>query len=139
MAGVSGRDGESWAWEAMLLVLLGLAVTGASFSSPLYLDVDQISYSLQDAIAVVGLLAVGLTLVVIVGEIDISLPATLALSNILLAQMSMHNVPLMIALPAVVCVCSAAGALNGFLVVQFRLPSLAAFPTDPDRAPMACR
>jgi rhamnose transport system permease protein len=125
MAGAGNRASESWAWEAMLLLLLAVAVLGASLSSPIYLDIDQISYSLQDAIAVVGLLAIGLTLVVIVGEIDISLPATLALGNILLAQMSMHNVPLVLALPAVVAVCSAAGALNGFLVVRFGLPSLA--------------
>jgi rhamnose transport system permease protein len=117
--------GDGWAWETMLAVLVIAAVIGASLSSPLYFSIDQISYSLQDAIAVVGLIAIGLTVVVIVGEIDISLPATLALGNILFARMSLAEVPLILALPLVLAVCSAAGALNGFLVVRFGLPSLA--------------
>lgn len=116
---------ESWGWEMMLVFLVIAAAIGASLSSPLYLDIDQISYSLQDAIAVVGLIAIGLTVVVIIGEIDISLPATLALGNILFARMSLAEVPLLLALPLVIAVCSAAGALNGFLVVRFGLPSLA--------------
>jgi rhamnose transport system permease protein len=116
---------EGWGWEATLVILLALAVIGAAWSSPIYFSIDQISYSLQDAIAVVGLLAIGLTLVVLVGEIDISVPAILALGNILFAQMSMAGVPLLVALPVVIGICAAAGALNGALVVIFGLPSLA--------------
>jgi ribose/xylose/arabinose/galactoside ABC-type transport system permease subunit len=110
-AGMSARGiASGWGWEAMLVALLIAAVIIGHVSSPLYFNVDQISYSMQDAIAVVGLIAVGLTVVVIVGEIDISLPATLALGNIMFARMSLVEVPIALALPLVLLVCGAAGA-----------------------------
>jgi rhamnose transport system permease protein len=112
-------------WEVTLFGLTLLAALWASVTSPFYLDFDQISYSLQQSIAVVGLMTLGLMSVVVVGEIDISLPAILALGNILLAQFSMLGLPLWLAFPTVLAVCCAAGLLNGILVVAFGLPSLA--------------
>jgi rhamnose transport system permease protein len=112
-------------WEWTLAVLTLLAATCASLTSPFYLSFDQISYSLQQSIAVIGLMALGLMTVVVVGEIDISLPAILALGNILFAKLSVMGVPLVLALPLVLAVGCAAGVLNGVLVVAFGLPSLA--------------
>jgi rhamnose transport system permease protein len=114
-----------WRWELVLAFLVLLAAAGASLTSPYYLSLDQITYSLQDSVGVAGLLALGLMIVVVVGEIDISLPAILALANILFAQLSPAGVPLALALPVVLLVTIAAGALNGALVVAFGLPSLA--------------
>jgi rhamnose transport system permease protein len=72
-----------------------------------------------------AVIAAGLMVIVVVGEIDISLPAILALCNILFAHFSQSGVPVWLAAPAVVAVGVAAGALNGALVVAFGLPSLA--------------
>jgi len=63
--------------------------------------------------------------IVVIGEIDISLPAILALGNILFAHFSQSGAPVWLAALAVVAVGIAAGALNGALVVAFGLPSLA--------------
>lgn len=115
----------SWRWEATLVALTLLAAAWASLASPFYLSLDQITYSLQDSVGVAGLLALGLMIVVIVGEIDISLPAILALGNILLAQAAAAGAPLATAVALVLAVATAAGALNGLLVVSFGLPSLA--------------
>jgi rhamnose transport system permease protein len=112
-------------WELTLLLLTLAAAVWASITSPFYLSFDQISYSLQQSIAVIGLMALGLTTVVVVGEIDISLPAILALGNILFAKLSVLDMPLTLALPIVLLACMAAGLLNGALVVAFGLPSLA--------------
>jgi rhamnose transport system permease protein len=114
-----------WQWEATLLVLILAAGAWATTLSPYYLYADQITYSLQQSIAVVGVLAAGLTVVIVVGEIDISIPAILTLGNILFAVMSAADVPVWLALPLVLAMGAAAGAANGFLVVAFRLPSLA--------------
>jgi rhamnose transport system permease protein len=114
-----------WQWELTLLVLIAAAVAWATTLSPYYLDPDQITYSLQQSIAVIGLLAAGMMLIIVVGEIDISLPAIMAVGNILFARMSEGNIPLWLALPLVVLMATSAGALNGLLVVSFRLPSLA--------------
>lgn len=81
--------------------------------------------SLQQSVAVVGLMALGLMPVVVVGEIDISLPAILALGNIAFARLSVAGVPIAAAVPLVVGMCAIAGLLDGVLVVAFGLPSLA--------------
>ena len=112
-------------WGTTLLALILAISAWASRISPYFLDPNQIAYSLQQAIAVVGLLALGLLPIVLVGEIDISLPAIMALGNVLFAQLSAAGVPLPEALPVVFLVTTAAGALNGALVVAFGLPSLA--------------
>ncbi len=75
--------------------------------------------------AVVGLLALGLMTVSWCGEIDISLPAILALGNILLA--ARQRAACRSGSPFRSCVLAGAlaGLVNGVLVVAFGLPSLA--------------
>jgi rhamnose transport system permease protein len=112
-------------WEATLILLLLLAGLAASLTSPFYLTADQISYSLQQSIAVVGLIALGLMAVVVIGEIDISLPAIMALGNIMFAQLSQGHVPVWLAFLIVAAACALCGLINGLLVVILGLPSLA--------------
>ncbi len=116
---------RAFAWELTLVVLILLVAGWASLTSPFYLSFDQITYSLQQSVAVVGLIALGLMAVVVVGEIDISLPAILALGNILFMQLAIAHVSVWLAVPIVLVVCALAGLLNGLLVVAFGLPSLA--------------
>lgn len=112
-------------WEATLVLLTLVCAAGAAALSPYYLDADQILYSLQQALAVAGLLAGGLVMIIVAGEIDISLPAILAMGTILFARMAEAGLPIWVAVPVVVVLGAAAGAVNGSLVVGFGLPSLA--------------
>jgi rhamnose transport system permease protein len=112
-------------WEGTLVILLVLAAFSASLTSPFYLTFDQISYSLQQSVAVVGLIALGLMAVVVIGEIDISLPAIMALGNIMFAQLSQAGFPVWLAFILVAAACALCGCLNGLLVVILGLPSLA--------------
>ncbi|HEX4766548.1 MAG TPA: ABC transporter permease [Lichenihabitans sp.] len=116
---------RAFVWELTLAVLILLAAIWASLTSPFYLSFDQITFSLQQSVAVVGLIALGLVAVVVVGEIDISLPAILALGNILFMHLAVMNCPIWLAVPLVLVVCALAGLFNGLLVVAFGLPSLA--------------
>ena len=116
---------RSWRWELTLVALTLLAGAWASMTSPFYLSADQIGYALQDSIGVAGLIAAGLMVVVVVAEIDISLPAIMALGNVLFASLALRGVPIGLALPLVLLVATTAGLLNGFLVTTFGLPSLA--------------
>ena len=63
--------------------------------------------------------------VVVLGEIDISLASTLAVGSVLFSKFSEYHVQVWVALPVVVAVCALLGALNGLLVAALRLPSLA--------------
>ena len=122
MQGVTLRR---YSWEWILAVLLGGSVVTAVLLSPLYLAFDQITYSLQQSIAIVGVLGLGFMMVIILGEIDISLPAILAIGTVLLAKLSKVGAPIWGALPIIVVVGTIARMLNGFLVSTFNLPSLA--------------
>lgn len=119
------RTPRGFGWEAMLVGLTVAVGAWAASLSPFYLDADQILYSLQQALAVAGLLAGGLTLVVVAGEIDISVPAILAMGTIVLARMAEAGAPAPLAALLVIALGTMAGAINGLLVVGFGLPSLA--------------
>jgi rhamnose transport system permease protein len=112
-------------WESFLFGLLIVAVVAASMLSPLYLDAFQILYSLQQSMAITGILAVGFMFIILVGEIDISLPALAAVATVSFAQLSVMGAPLWAAVLVMLCITTLAGLFNGLLVVTFSLPSMA--------------
>lgn len=112
-------------WEIFLFALLVVAVAAASGLSPLYLDAFQILYSLQQSMAITGILAVGFMFIILVGEIDISLPAIVAVATVSFAHLSLMGAPVWAAAILMCCVTTLAGLFNGLLVVTFSLPSMA--------------
>jgi rhamnose transport system permease protein len=120
---------QGWVWKPspweMMLAILTLAAGGWSAQlSPYYLNLGQIADSTRQFIFP-GLLALGLMVVVVLGEIDISLASTLAVGSVLFSKFSEYHVQVWVALPVVVVICGLLGALNGLLVAALRLPSLA--------------
>ncbi|MGC2786701.1 MAG: hypothetical protein WA397_23280, partial [Roseiarcus sp.] len=111
-------------WELTLVVLTLAAGAWSAHLSPYYLSLDQIAYSTRQFVFP-GILAIGLAVVVILGEIDISLASTLAFGAVLFAKFSAFGAPIWIATPLVMAACAALGALNGVLVARLGLPSLA--------------
>ena len=111
-------------WECALVVLIIAAGAWSATLSPYYLSLDQIAYSSRHFI-IPGLLALGLMVVVVVGEIDISLASTLAVGTVVASKFSAAQASIWLAAPVVVLVCSILGVLNGVLVARLHLPSLA--------------
>jgi len=111
-------------WELGLACLVVAAGIWSATLSPYYLSVDQILDSTRQFI-IPGLLALGLTIVVITGEVDISVASILAVGTVVFSKFSAYGVPLGFAVPLTVAVCSMLGALNGLLVARFGLPALA--------------
>ncbi len=120
----SARRNAIPVWELSLCILILGAGAWSAHLSPYYLDVDQIFGSTRFFI-ISGLLALGLTVVVVLGEIDISLASTLAVGTVALSKLSAAGVPVPMAAAIAVVLCGALGALNGVLVARYRLPSLA--------------
>jgi rhamnose transport system permease protein len=116
---------SAYSWEVFLFALLAAAVVTASLVSPLYLGTFQILYSLQQSVAITGILAIGFMFIVLVGEIDISLPALAAIATVSFAHLSMMGVPIWAAIPLMLCASGIGGLINGLLVVTFSLPSMA--------------
>ncbi len=102
---------------ALVLVLLFVAISGGVWASPYNLA------SVLQVTATLGIMALGEALVITSGEIDISVGSTFGFSAItylgLVSQLG-STTALIIALAAGMAI----GALNGFLVVRFRVPSL---------------
>jgi rhamnose transport system permease protein len=109
--------------ETMTLVLLVLAVFGASMLSPYFLDVSYIlrSFTLSAELAVVALV---LTMVIISGEIDLSPASNMALSACLFAFAQDAGLPMPVAVAVGLGAGLAMGAFNGLMVIVFQLPSI---------------
>lgn len=112
-------------WDAVVLLALVLvAVIGA-------LTIDGVAsprfwrFVTLEAIPIV-LIALPLTLVVITGEIDLSVASMLGLTCVVLGQLWVWGIT---SLPLLIGMClllgAALGALNGLFVTRFGLPSLA--------------
>jgi rhamnose transport system permease protein len=74
--------------------------------------------------APVLLVAVGMTLVILVGEIDISVGSQFAVCSVAAGWLAKSGVPVALLLPSVVLLGALMGAVNGALVGYLRLPSI---------------
>src|SRR5438552_18036888 len=70
------------------------------------------------------LLATGMTMVILVGQIDISVGSQFAVCTVVAGVLARSGVPLPLLLLSVVLAGAAMGALNGVLVGWLRLPSI---------------
>lgn len=111
-------------WESALIVLLlGTIVLGAHLS-PVFMRSDNFFY-LGLNVGEVAIIALPLALIVITGEIDLSVASTLGLSGTILADLTSHGLNIWASM-AVTLVCgSLLGLFNGLLVTRVGLPSLA--------------
>jgi rhamnose transport system permease protein len=74
--------------------------------------------------APVLLVAVGMTLVILVGEIDISVGSQFAVCSVAAGWLAKEGVPVALLLPSVLLLGALMGAVNGALVGYLRLPSI---------------
>jgi rhamnose transport system permease protein len=118
------RQARRVSWETILASLLAIAILGGFLSNRDFLTVDNFTNLLANFVEI-ALMALPLTLIVIANEIDLSVASMLGLSSSLLGLL--WEAKMAVPLGMVVCLFVGAlcGALNGFLIVRFRLPSLA--------------
>jgi ribose transport system permease protein len=73
-------------------------------------------------VSVVGILACGMTLVIIVGGIDLAVGSVLGLCAVVFSQLALHHgQPALIVVPIVLGVGAAAGLASGVAVARFRI------------------
>lgn len=107
-----------------IFVALLLLIIVMSFASPYFLTAANL-INLVRQISVQGILAVGMTFVLLTGGIDLSVGSVLALSGVIATSLATteHNIPLAVALLAGLAVGAACGIFNGVLVARFRVPA----------------
>ena len=70
------------------------------------------------------LLAIGMTLVILIGEIDISIGSQFAVASVVAGYLSKTGMPMPVLFLALIAVGGLMGAVNGVLVGWFKLPSI---------------
>ena len=111
-------------WESALVVLLiATLILGSQLSAAFMQPVNFFYMGLN--FGEVAIMALPLALIVITGEIDLSVASILGLSGAVLAVLYSHGWPIFVAMGAALVVGAVAGAFNGLLVTRVGLPSLA--------------
>ncbi|MGB3537087.1 MAG: ABC transporter permease [Mesorhizobium sp.] len=112
-----------FSWEALLVVVAIAIFAANSFASPYFLDpwsLSDLTFNFTEK----GLIALAMALLIIAGEIDLSVAAIIALASTLMGmavQMGVGTPGLVLIGLAVGLAC---GAFNGILVTGFGLPSI---------------
>jgi rhamnose transport system permease protein len=110
-------------WEVLLLVILLVLVWVGARLSGVFLSPQNFS-NLTVAEMEIAIIAVPMTLIIIAGEIDLSVESMAGLSSAVLGFLWAAGVPLTLGIPAVLVMGVLGGVLNGVLVTRAGLPSL---------------
>ncbi len=111
-------------WEALLVLLLLIGVVIGSVLSPYFLSSFNLEDALPSNIMEIAIMALPMTLIIIAGEIDLSVASLLGLTSVVLGLLWQSGHPLWLAIGVALLVGLAAGSLNGLLVTKLALPSL---------------
>lgn len=104
-----------------LLALVAACVFFASRSDR-FLTADNLSIVLQQ-VMVVGVIAIGQTLVILTAGVDLSCGTVMALGGIVMTKAAVdHQLPVAAAIAAGIGATTVFGAMNGLLVTRLRLP-----------------
>jgi inositol transport system permease protein len=104
-----------------ILIFVGICIL-ASLLSPTFLTEANLTNVLRQVV-VVSLLACGVTFIIILGHIDVSLGSVLALCGVISASVMAMTGSITLALVAGVVVGMFTGLINGFVITFFRIPS----------------
>ena len=111
-------------WEGLLLALLLVILFFNVTDSPFFLGVGNIVNLFQLSIEKI-IVALIMTLIIISGEIDLSVASVMGLAACVMAWLFQMGTPFPLALLAAVASGALAGLFNGFWIAYVGLPSLA--------------
>lgn len=108
--------------EGIAAALLVIAFAVSAMRSPYFLDAAYLMKS-STLYVETGLIALGMTFVIVSGNIDLSVASTLTLSACFCAEVAKAGLPMELAAPLTLIVACLLGLVNGLVVVYARLPS----------------
>ncbi len=109
--------------EAVLLFVIVILLVGVGILNPRFLAERNLLDILQGN-AYIAVAAIGMTMVIITGNIDISVGSLIALLAVISGRMVVNDVPIVIAWIAPVVLGGVIGAGIGWLVAYLRVPSI---------------
>ena len=110
-------------WETLLVLMLAaLVITGARMSD-VFISSRNFA-NLASSVMEVAIMALPMTLIIITGDIDLSVESMVGLSGAILGTLMVAGLPLPIAMVVVLAVGALGGFMNGWLVTRGGLPAL---------------
>ncbi len=110
-------------WNTQIVVLLVLVAMWVflTLTTENFLTVSNIQNILRQ-VAIQGINAVGVTLVIITAGIDLSIGSVVALVNVIFAILLVGGTSMWVGILLVLALATALGFVNGFFIYQFRVP-----------------
>ena len=108
--------------------LIGLLMLSVflSVATDRFLSVRN-ALNILDQITVLGVMSVGMTFVILIGGIDLSVGSVLALSMMIMGWLgNIAGLPMAVAIPLALLVSAVSGLIVGVLVTRFRVPAFIA-------------
>jgi ribose transport system permease protein len=97
-----------------------------SFATDTFLSLRNV-LNVMDQITVLGVMAVGMTFVILIGGIDLSVGSVLALSGMVMGYLGNNaQWPFAVAIAAALVVSAACGFVSGLMVTRLRMPAFIA-------------
>ncbi|GAA0275943.1 ribose ABC transporter permease [Faecalicatena contorta] len=120
---VKGRDWKRWAGSnSALIAFVVLFVLAVIFQGSMFLSFNNIINVLRNN-SVIGIIALGMTLVIITGGIDLSVGSQLAFTGVIIIQIFNQTQSIVLTLAAGVIMALVLGIITGLLVAKFRIPA----------------
>jgi rhamnose transport system permease protein len=123
MNGTTRRLAALARWEVLLAMFLVVLILIGMSVSPVFLTGRNFA-NLISAVIEVAIMSLPMALIIIAGEIDLSVEATVGLTAAILGSLFAAGVPIELAIVVVLIVGALGGLLNGVLVTRVGLPSL---------------
>ncbi|PLT29700.1 ABC transporter permease [Peribacillus deserti] len=116
----------SWLWSEYSVIIAFLIIfIAASIMSPRFLDINnQLNILMQ--VSIIGIVALGMTVVMLSGGIDLSVGSVLVLVGVISVLALNASGSIFVAILTALAIGSAAGFLNGLMVAKGRIASFIA-------------
>lgn len=111
--------------EIGVLGALVVLIIIMSFASPYFLRIENI-FNVLRGMSTIGIMAIGITMVIITAGIDLSVGSLMAVSGMLMARLMYIGMPLGPALLLGMAIGTGLGAVDGFVITKLRVAPLIA-------------
>ncbi|AKI97045.1 ABC transporter permease [Kosmotoga pacifica] len=111
--------------QLIVLIVVAIIWVFLAFQSEYFLTMSNIK-NIMRQMAIQGVLAVGMVVVVITAGIDLSCGAVLALVNIIMSKMVVAGTPTWLSIVTVLAISAAIGFINGVVIFDLKVPAFIA-------------
>ncbi|GAA0573075.1 ABC transporter permease [Kribbella sandramycini] len=118
------RIGRLANWNVAIIAITAVVLVIAAASVNSFGTAQNFGFLVLDLLPI-ALVALPMTLVIVTGEIDLSVASTLGLSSAVMGYLWNANQPIETIIPVCLLLGAVLGAINGFFVTVLGLPSLA--------------